>query len=785
MPNGAQCGGLSRERRVQWRLRGVSVREWAQGPHAGTFLRPHAIPEVRHNGPGAAWRLEEEGPVTARRNDGSQPRDLAPLAPETRPALIETPIVGEYYGRPQRTLAVARAYRQMLRRQRGVIIAVFLLVFLAGSAFIVTRPHLYRSRAEVIVTPVDRGGGRTDNLAESIGLMTRVRSVATEVRLLSSQDLLDEAFAGLSDDERRKGFDTIDLRMPAYPVLISTPKDTDVVAVEVTAGDPGAAATFANRILETNAKRRQDTVRAIAEETTRQVDTELSRVEKELQSTSTDLARFKQENGVLDVSAQTQAESQALAALQSQANQAESDVERARLTKELYAKELRGTPASLVISAVEQENPIIQSIKAEIERLEQERATLLQEYLPNAPELIAVQNRIEAARKRLASALSDRTVSVTRGRNPVLDSLTQNYINAVTLEKEAGSRLQITRRQAEQVRGRMANLPQSEQKIGMLTSRINELQSTHAYLNGQRQALNLAMYGGLPTVMPIMNARPARFPVSPNIPVSFGLLTVLAGLLALGIAVLRDQLNDHIHTSDMLESLSGRRVLAALPQVRSGVRGLVTSPGCPMPLLEHFRILRGGLMLSALEPLPKIVVLTSPQSSEGKSTVAANLAATVALGDRRTLLIDCDLRHPSLHLIYGLRNTDGLAEILRGGATLESCLRPSGVPNLDVITAGTATGNPPELLGGAALPALLATVAEDYDTVFLDATPLVNLSDAAILARLADGVLLVVASDRTRQPELQQALRTLEQTGANVLGLVYNRDPDAKALSWQ
>jgi capsular exopolysaccharide synthesis family protein len=376
-------------------------------------------------------------------------------------------------------------------------------------------------------------------------------------------------------------------------------------------------------------------------------------------------------------------------------------------------------------------------------------------------------------------------VSVTRGRNPVLDSLTQNYINAVTLEKEAGSRLQITRRQAEQVRGRMANLPQSEQKIGMLTSRINELQSTHAYLNGQRQALNLAMYGGLPTVMPIMNARPARFPVSPNIPVSFGLLTVLAGLLALGIAVLRDQLNDHIHTSDMLESLSGRRVLAALPQVRSGVRGLVTSPGCPMPLLEHFRILRGGLMLSALEPLPKIVVLTSPQSSEGKSTVAANLAATVALGDRRTLLIDCDLRHPSLHLIYGLRNTDGLAEILRGGATLESCLRPSGVPNLDVITAGTATGNPPELLGGAALPALLATVAEDYDTVFLDATPLVNLSDAAILARLADGVLLVVASDRTRQPELQQALRTLEQTGANVLGLVYNRDPDAKALSWQ
>ncbi|HEY3376864.1 MAG TPA: polysaccharide biosynthesis tyrosine autokinase [Armatimonadota bacterium] len=724
--------------------------------------------------------------VNPKKPDGFTSRELVPLHGDyARPAVPE-PVVGDYYyGRPQTKSAIARSYKQMLFRQRRTIILTFVLVMAAGLTWTLTRPPLYRAVAEMLVTPMDRGSGNTDNLAVDIGTMTRVRSVATEMKLLNSPDLLDEAFARLPESLRLKGFRTPNMALADYPIAITNPRDTDVVAVEVTARDPDAAARFANQILRTNMRRSQETTKNIAELATEHVNSELLKCDKALRQTLNDLAQFKQQSGVVDVNASVAATAQGLANLESQTAQAQSEAVRAKVSKQLLERELRRTAPTIVASINEADNPVLLTVNNQIEQLQQQRASLLQEYLPSAPEIRSIDQQIAEAMKRKADAMARRAQSVTTAHNPLVDNLQQNYINAIVAEQESASRAAISHTQAGAMRGNIAKLPRAEERITLLASRVTELQTTHAYLVSQQQALTLSMHGGLPNAMPITAARPDPKPVSPNIPASVVLLTVLASLLALGLAVVRDQLDDHLHSAETLEGITGRRVLVSLPQVRNGFRGLVTAEECPPALLESFRILRGNFLLSMLDPLPRTIMVTSPQAGDGKSTTVANLAATIALSGKRVLLMDCDMRHPSIHLIYGLDNARGLSTILQGEATFEECLQQSGVEGLDILPAGITAPHPPELLASPSMGQLLEELRERYDCVLLDSTPMINLSDGTILAALVEGAIVVVSSDRTRQPELQTALRTLEQVGVPILGLVHNRSADTSALEWR
>lgn len=702
-----------------------------------------------------------------------------------RPAIPE-PIVGDYYyGRPPSKSAVARSYIQLLYRQRKLILTTFILIMAVGLTWVFTRPRMYQSVAELLVTPLDGGNNSGDNLAQDIGTMTRIRSVATQMKMISSPDLLNEAFANMPAALRIKGFRTRALELSGYPVEITNARDTDVITVAVTARNPEAAARFANQILRTNLRRTQETTQSIAQQATAHVDTQLSSCDTELRSTMHDLAVFKQQAGVVDISTQTAAEAQGLASLQSQAAQARSEAASASMAKGLWQREIAKTSPTIISSINEMDNPVVQSIDNDLARLQRERAAALQEYLPTAPEIRVFDQQIAELSKQKVDAMTKKVMAKTTAHNSVLDAVQQNYINSLVKQQESTSRAAISQAQANTIRGRLSSLPKAEERIALLSSRIAELQNNHAYLASQKQALTLTMSAGLPNTMPITSARANPIPVSPNIPASLLLLVLISGLIAIGLGVARDQLDDRVHTSETLESLTGRRVLATLPQVRNGFKGLVTNEACPAALLESFRILRGNILLSMLDPLPRVIMVTSAQAGDGKSTTVANLAATIAMSGKRVLIIDCDMRHPSIHLIHGLQNITGLSSILQGEAEVEACVQQTEIENMDILSAGPPPARPPELLASPQLGALLEHLREEYDCILLDSTPIVHLSDGVVLASLAEGAIIVVSSDKTRQLELQAALRTLEQVGIPILGLVYNRSTDIPELDWQ
>jgi len=219
-----------------------------------------------------------------------------------------------------------------------------------------------------------------------------------------------------------------------------------------------------------------------------------------------------------------------------------------------------------------------------------------------------------------------------------------------------------------------------------------------------------------------------------------------------------------------------RKTAAASPPVRrrrdDATRDLVAVHDPSGAASEAYKMLRTNLFYALIDSPPKVIVLTSANLGEGKSTTTANLGVTLAQADKNVLILDCDLRRPRLHSMFGVNNTRGLVDILAGGDRIEEVWREP-IPGLKLICAGPPPPNPAELLSSRRLVEFLAEMRRRFDYVLVD-TPQVGVPDSAVLAAHGDGVLLVLDSQRTRKGPLRQAMRALRGVGANVLGTVMN-----------
>ncbi len=193
---------------------------------------------------------------------------------------------------------------------------------------------------------------------------------------------------------------------------------------------------------------------------------------------------------------------------------------------------------------------------------------------------------------------------------------------------------------------------------------------------------------------------------------------------------------------------------------------------------EAYRALRTNLLYAIVDNPPKVLVLTSPGPGEGKSTTCANLGVVLAQAAKSTLILDCDFRRPVIHKFFGLYNRYGVTNVLVGERSLQE-VWTEPVEGLKVVPVGPIPHNPAEIVGTTRFSNFISSVREEFDYVLVDASPVGMVSDPAILAIRADGVLLVLDAQNTRKGSVRQAMRSLQAVGANVLGTVMNNFKDS------
>ena len=190
---------------------------------------------------------------------------------------------------------------------------------------------------------------------------------------------------------------------------------------------------------------------------------------------------------------------------------------------------------------------------------------------------------------------------------------------------------------------------------------------------------------------------------------------------------------------------------------------------------EAFRTLRTNLQFTSPDQDLKSILLTSAGPGEGKSTVSANLAVAWSQSGAKVVLVGCDLRKPVLHEMFSIRNVPGLSAVLSGAASLKDAIVSSNIPGLDVIPAGPLPPNPAELLQSKAMVSVIEELEENYDMVILDGTPVIAVTDAAVMANQVDGIVLVIGSNQVQREMALQAKNLLEQAQAKLLGVIMNK----------
>lgn len=286
--------------------------------------------------------------------------------------------------------------------------------------------------------------------------------------------------------------------------------------------------------------------------------------------------------------------------------------------------------------------------------------------------------------------------------------------------------------------------------------------------------------GAKPDARVIVEQR-ASVPTEPVVPQkarNIALGIALGGLLGVGVAFVRDLLDNTVKGRDSLEQITGTGVVGVVPFDKNRIREpAITFETDNSPIAEAFRKMRTNLQFLSVDDPPRLIVVTSSTPNEGKTTTSINIALALAEAGHKVLLVDGDMRRPSLHKYLHVIGSVGFSTVLSSAATLDEALQKTKFPRLTVLAAGTIPPNPSELLGSLAAKNTLNELRNRFDYVIIDSAPLLAVTDGAILATEADGALILVRAAQTKREQLAHAVGMLEDVGATLLGAILTLVP--------
>lgn len=705
-------------------------------------------------------------------------------------------------------------YGRVLYRSRWAMLGIFCAVVASSILFSFLMRPVYQSRSVVMIEPRAGKQGLSGILDVSGYIQPgsfNVSVINNQVEILKSYavakrtlDLLKEQY-GL---EKLRLFAHTSGTPSEYALVkrlreattIVPIRDTDIIEIRVRAGSPWEAAAVANAeaaaYLRTNvahARGEIHDVKAFLEEQLGTARTRLAEAEDELRA-------YQQKGKVASLPEETASLVERLAYFGGLYNEAQVDLQTTQKRLEALEQQLAGQQSGLVDQVARVSSPVIGQLRGETANLEAIRSRYLaQGYGQEHEKMAEIEKRIEETRNRLLEAARDIASRQLAAADPLAFSQAlvdkilglQVEIETVTARVSAlGAVVDTYEKQLEQ-------LPEKSLQLARLERAAKVNENVLTMLMEKYEESRITEAGETGSVRIIDEAREPEHPVRPRKKLNVLLGCVLGLLLSTGYTLVKDRTDRRILEVEELETIQGVPVLGWIPLIRTrnssrasrNGRSKYARPSAPgaeverrllvhleprSPVSESYRTLRTNIRFLGVDRSVKSIVVSSPGASEGKSTTVANLAITMAQAGARTLLVDSDLRRPTLDFILGVTKGFGLTELLTGSRSVEQCLSLSGVDNLSVIGSGTLPPNPSEMLGSDRMKKVVATLCESFDYVLFDSPPLLAVTDAAVLSSFVDLTVLVAKSGRTSWKNLSRALSLLRNVRARQVGTVLN-----------
>jgi len=656
-------------------------------------------------------------------------------------------------------------YWRVIRIRKAIIITVFLITAIIATAVTFVLPESYSSMARIRVQK---------DVTDIPGMMTGPNSLSfdpyfiqTTFEIMQSELVLSNVIAALdlnktwgqkyANGETLKTTET--MAILKQRMLLAPVKNTELISITVYSEDKQEAADLANAIAKSYKNYRIDSRRDLSTNGVAALDTQFKEQEQEIHTNQEYVESLRQKLHITDQDPQATFPSPTMDAQQLQMINSQR-IEQEKIYNEQLVQlqelmsietnnkaKLRDVLPQMVPDAA------LSDLLNKLHESQLRWVTLTNDYSLSNIEVQRVQSLIA----ELNHQIEDKVTGIMIGLESKVRS-TKSALDAMTASVEEAKRKDFE--------AAKTNQPYYDAKRELQQKlRMHEL--LYSKLELEKVDLTLPEASMVQLTDP---AEPGKAPVKPNKPVNIALGLVFGLVMGIGLAFFIEYLDTSVKTIDDVERTFQAPVLGVIPQNI----GYLLEEGSESKHAEAYRVLRTNLLFSRKDEKLNTIVIVSAGAGEGKSTTTINLATVFAQAGNRVLVVDSDLRRPTLHKLFKVSNNLGLTNYLLKQNTLIELVQTTPVPNLDFMASGRLPNSSMGILGSAQMKEMISELKQRYDFILFDSPPILGVSDASILASEVDLVMQVIQYRRYPQPMTIRAKQMIEKVGGNFVGMVLN-----------
>jgi polysaccharide biosynthesis transport protein len=682
-------------------------------------------------------------------------------------------------------------YWLVLRRRWLPAAAVLGSAVALALAFALTQKPVYRAEGRLLIK--SSSASELTGLGETLGQLKALGEqntpLDTQAEIIRSTPIAQEVIKTLAlkrgDGKPMEPNDLI------KQLNIKGVTGTDVLQISYESGKAGESAAVVNKVIEVFLKTNVQSNRAEAVSARKFVEQQLPKTEEAVRQADSAVRRFKEENSLISLEEEAQQAVRLIGDLEGQITQARSLLADANEQSRELQRRMGLDPQQAVLFASVSQAPAVQEAFVELQKVQSQLAIEQTRYRAGHPTIVTLQRR-EAAlnalvKQRVVQVAGNQAISAGELQvGELQQGLIANFVTAESQRQGLAQRVALLTSSQQQYRRRASQLPRLEQTQRELARKLEAAQTTYGTLLSRLQAIQLAENQTIGNARILSSALVPTQPVGPMKSVIVLIGGVAGMFLAVATAFALDLVDRSVKTVKEARELFGYTLLGMIPAFgRDGktatyaggldqpVPRVIVKDAPRSPIGDAYHMLQANLKFLSSDDELRTIVVTSSVSKEGRTEVAANLAAAIAQVGRRVLLVDADMRHPAQHHVWDLMNVAGLSNVIVDQVALDAAVQQA-MPNLRVLTSGVMPPNPIALLDSKRMKSLMATFARDYDFVIVDAPALAGTADSAVLGKMADGILMVVHPGVVDSASATSAKEFIAQSGQNVLGMVIN-----------